>query len=139
LRLLNEARKATEAVIDMLFKQLDRKTDRKPRCNRDKERNRFLGFIKKKRSKKAEIRKEKRFRLSEIASNLRAIDRMIHTGASLLDLGSHLYKKLLVTSEVYRQQQEMYDADSHRIDDRIVNLTKAHVRQIIRGKAGKKT
>jgi hypothetical protein len=46
---------------------------------------------------------------------------------------------VLIASEVTRQQQEMYDADSRRIDDRIVNLTKPHVRPIVRGKAGKKT
>jgi hypothetical protein len=33
----------------------------------------------------------------------------------------------------------MYDADSRRIDDRIVNLSKPHVRPIVRTKAGKKT
>jgi IS5 family transposase len=32
----------------------------------------------------------------------------------------------------------MYDNDSRRIDDRIVNLSKPHVRPIVRGKAGKK-
>ena len=64
---------------------------------------------------------------------------MIHCGAMLLELGSQLYRKLLVTSELYRQQQEMFDADKRRVDDRIVNLSKPHVRPIIRGKAGKKT
>jgi hypothetical protein len=33
----------------------------------------------------------------------------------------------------------MYSADSRRIDDRIVNLSKPHVRPIVRGKAGRKT
>jgi DNA-directed RNA polymerase subunit E'/Rpb7 len=33
----------------------------------------------------------------------------------------------------------MYDADKCRVDDRIVNLSKPHVRPIVRGKAGKKT
>jgi hypothetical protein len=56
-----------------------------------------------------------------------------------LELGSQLYRKLIVTSELYRQQQEMFDADKRRVDDRIVNLSKPHVRPIIRGKAGKKT
>jgi IS5 family transposase len=64
---------------------------------------------------------------------------MIHCGTELLELGTQLYRKLLNASEVTRQQQEMYDADSRRIDDRIVNLTKPHVRPIVRGKAGKKT
>ncbi len=33
----------------------------------------------------------------------------------------------------------MFDKDVRRIDNRIVNLTKPHVRPIVRGKAGKKT
>jgi hypothetical protein len=64
---------------------------------------------------------------------------MIHCGAELSALGPQLYRKLLIASEVTRQQQEMVDADSRRIDDRIVNLSKPHVRAIVRGKAGKKT
>lgn len=64
---------------------------------------------------------------------------MIHCGAELSALGSQLYRKLLIASEVTRQQQEMHDADSRRINDRIVNLSKPHVRPIVRGKAGKKT
>jgi len=139
LRLLDEARGITEKVIDELFKQLQSKIDRKPRCNRDKARNLFLAISKKKKPNRQEIRDAKRFQLNEISRNLRAIDGMIHCGAVLSVLGSQLYRKLLVASEVHRQQQEMYDADSRRIDDRIVNLSKPHVRPIVRGKAGKKT
>jgi hypothetical protein len=36
LRLLDEARETTEKTIDKLFEQLEGKTPRKPRCNRDK-------------------------------------------------------------------------------------------------------
>jgi len=54
-------------------------------------------------------------------------------------LKPYLYRKLLVTSELYRQQQEIYDADKRRVEDRIVNLSKPHVRPIVRGKAGRKT
>jgi IS5 family transposase len=147
LRLLNVgeafsagvARETTKAIIDELFKQLKGKINRKPRCNRDKARNRFLTIIKQKRPKLDEIREAKRFQLNEIRRNLRAVDRLIHCGAVLLELGSQLYRKLLVSSELYRQQQEMFDADKRRVDDRIVNLSKPHVRPIIRGKPGKKT
>ena len=66
LRLLNEARETTEEIIDELFKQLQGKINRKPRCNRDKARNRFLAIIKKKRPRRAEIREAKRFQLNEI-------------------------------------------------------------------------
>ena len=49
------------------------------------------------------------------------------------------YKTLLVVSEVYRQQQWMWDNAEVRIDDRIVILNQPHVRPIVRGKAGKNT
>ena len=139
LRLLNDARETTEKIIDELFKQLQGKINRKPRCNRDKARNLFLAIIKKKKPRKEEIRVAKGFQLNEIRRNLRAIDVMIHCSAMLSELGAQLHRKLLVASEIYRQQQEMYDADSRRIDDRIVNLSKPHVRPIVRGKVGKKT
>ena len=54
-------------------------------------------------------------------------------------LGSQLYRKLQVTSEVHRQQQEKYENDSRRTADRIVNRPNPYVRPIVRGKAGKKT
>jgi hypothetical protein len=139
LRLLAESRETTEKVIDELFKQLKGKIPRKPRCNSVKAHNLFLVIIKKKKPNREEIREAKRFQLNEISRNLRAIDGMIHCGAELSALGTQLYRKLLIASEVTRQQQEMHDADSRRIDDRIVNLTKPHVRPIVRGKAGKKT
>ena len=139
LRLPNEAREVTETINDKLFKQLQGKIDRKPRCNRDKACNLFLAVIKKKKPKKDEIQEAKRFQLNEIRRNLIAIDCMIQCSAKLLELGMQLYRKLLITSELYRQQQEMYDEDKCRVDKRIVNLSKPHVRPIIRGKAGKKT
>jgi len=139
LRLLAESRETTEKVIDELFKQLQGKILRKPRCNRVKSHNLFLAIIKKKKPSREEIRGAKCFQLNEISRNLRAIDGMIHCGAELSALGSQLYRRLLIASEIKRQQQEMYDADSRRIDDRIVNLSKPHVRPIVRGKAGKKT
>ena len=48
------------------------------------------------------------------------------------------YKILLVVSEVYRQQQWMWDNAEVRIDHRIASLNQPHVRPIVRGKAGKK-
>ena len=138
LRLPNEAREVTETINDKHFKQLQGKIDRKPRYNRDKTCNLFLAVIKKKKPKKDEIQEGKRFQLDETRRNLTAIDRMIHCGAKLLELGTQLYRKLLITSELYRQQQEIYDEEKCRIDNRIVNLSKPHVRPIIRGEAGRK-
>lgn len=134
LRLLNEARTVTETIIDELFKQLKGKVNRKPRCGRDMARNHFLACIKKKRLKGPQIREAKRFQLNEISRNLRAIDRLICSGAVLSRLGIQLYRKLLIASEVYRQQRQMVDANTVHIDDRIVNLSEPHVRHPVREK-----
>lgn len=128
LRLLNEARAVTELIIDELFKQLKGKVGRKPLCRRDMAHNHFLACIKKKRLKWPEIREAKCFQLNEIGRNLGAIDRLIYSGAVLSQLENQLYRKLLITSEVYRQQRQMLDADRPHIDDRIVKLSEPHVR-----------
>lgn len=44
------------------------------------------------------------------------------------------YRDLLVIHELYRQQQNMFDPKSNRIDDRIVSIQQPHVRPIVRGK-----
>ncbi len=58
---------------------------------------------------------------------------------SLLCLDRRTYKNLLVCSELYRQQLEMYESRSQRVDDRIVSISQPHVRPIKRGKAGRDT
>ena len=50
-----------------------------------------------------------------------------------------MYQNLLVCREVYRQQLEMVEHNSQRIDDRIVSVSQPHVRPIKRGKAGRET
>ena len=56
-------------------------------------------------------------------------------GASFLSAGKHWYKKLLVVSELMRQQTILCNAWSRSIPDRIVSLNQAHIRPIVRGKA----
>ncbi len=70
--------------------------------------------------------------------NLSSIEKLSKVEA-LTVLGKRQYRELLVISEVYRQQQLMYDKRSHRVDDRIVSISQPHVRPIKRGKAGKDT
>ena len=64
---------------------------------------------------------------------------LIKNGARLETLSKRQYKMLLVVSEVYRQQQWMFEKNKQRIDDRIVSLSQPHIRPIVRGKAGKNT
>ena len=103
--LLNEACTTVHKVIDNLFLQVDKKTARKPRCNKDKIRNTFLGIVRQKKPKYARIRQAKHIHLVELSGCLSSIDKLIASGASFAGLSGHLYRKLLVSSEVYRQRQ----------------------------------
>ena len=56
-------------------------------------------------------------------------------GGCLLAAGRAIYQKLLVVSELVRQQTILNHSESRIIPDRIVSLSQAHVRPIVRGKA----
>nr|WP_254923649.1 transposase [Pseudanabaena sp. SR411] len=68
--------------------------------------------------------------------NLGHIESLVSAGVLLSELSKSLYRILLVVSEVFRQQQSMYDQSCHRINDRIVSLTQPQVRPIVQGKGG---
>jgi len=138
--LLNEAREKTEALIDSLHEPLKGQQSR-PRTYRVKARRQFVAFIKQKSPRKNKIRKANRQQLGYLKRNLQAIDRLLKTDGALplTEFSRCQYKSLLVCREVYRQQQQMYDQKTQRIDDRIVSLHQPHVRPIKRGKAGRPT
>lgn len=64
---------------------------------------------------------------------------MLSKEVSPQNLPPKAYKELLVITELYRQQQLMFDRREKRIDDRIINISQPHVRPIKRGKAGRDT
>jgi len=136
LSLLNQAREQTEAIIDSLYKQVQEKVEQKPRTYRRQARKRYLEVAKQRRANHKVTRKAISQQLGYIRRNLAHIDALIAAGASLSQLSRQRYRRLLVVSEVYRQQQWMYDEKERRIDDRIVSLAQPHVRPIVRGKAG---
>jgi len=76
-----------------------------------------------------------------VRRNLGYIDKLINNPKALplQDLSKRLYRNLLVCHEVYRQQVEMYETRTHRVDNRIVSASQPHVRPIKRGKAGRDT
>jgi hypothetical protein len=107
----------------------------KPRTHRKKARQQFLAVAKKKRPRIAKIRKAIRQQLYHLGRNLSSIDALIACGGSLLAAGRHWYHKLLVVSELVRQQKILYHSDSRSISDRILSLYQSHIRPIVRGKA----
>jgi len=107
----------------------------KPRTHRKKARQQFLAVAKKKRPRISKIRNAIQQQLGHLERNLASIDALIACGGSLLAAGRHWYHKLLVVSELVRQQKILYHSDSRSITDRIVRLYQAHFRPIVRGKA----
>jgi hypothetical protein len=137
LGLLNQGRKHTETIIDILYKSLLVKTIQKPRTYRNIARKNYLLVAKKRKPTVKERRKAIKRQLQYIKRNLSHIQQLMDLGASLLNLSNRQYKKLLVVAEIYRQQLWLYENKKISIEDRIVSLNQPHIRPIIRGKAGK--
>ena len=136
LGLLNEARVASEAIIDILYAPLKGSLQKKPRTYRQQARRAYLSVAKPRKRRKAVKRKGIRKQLNYLRRNLKHIDELVASGASLTQLSRRRYRQLLVISEVYRQQRHMYETRTRRVDDRIVSLSQPYVRPIVRGKAG---
>lgn len=138
--LLNEAREKTDGLIDRLHQPLVGQQPR-PRTYRQKARRQFVAFVKRKKPSRNKIRQANRQQLGYLKRNLQAIDRLLEHPEALpfRELSRREYINLLVCRELYRQQQQMYDQRTQRIDDRIVSISQPHVRPIKRGKAGRDT
>jgi len=137
LELLNQARKQTERIIDLLYEQIKGTLQKKPRTYRKIARIDYLEVAKKRRVAQKDRRKALKKQLQYIKRNLSHIDHLIVLGASLEGLTNGQYKTLLVVAEIFRQQLWLYENKKQSIDNRIVSLSQPHIRPIVRGKAGK--
>ena len=135
LSLLNEARELTKTLIDAMYLQVRESFGHKPRTHRKQARQQFLAVAKKKRPRINKIRKAIKQQLGHLKRNLASIDALPACGASLLASGRYVYQKLLVVSELVRQQNILFHSESRSIPARIVSLCQAHIRPIGRGKA----
>ncbi len=128
-------REVTEIQIDAMHPQIREHFGHKLRTHRRKARQQFLAVAKKKRPRINKIRRAIKHQLGHLKRNLASIDALIACGRRLLAAGRHIYQKLLVVSELVRQQAILYHADTRTIPDRIVSLYQSHNRPIVRGKA----
>ena len=122
LKLLNEARQSTERIIDNLCDQHLDFRKHKPRYNRGVARAVFLNVAKQKKPRRRKIKAAIRRQLDYLQRNLDAIDALIASGAGLSGLKTHWWQKLLVISELHRQQTILLYSKTRSIPDRIVNL-----------------
>jgi hypothetical protein len=141
--ILNEAREITELLIDKLWDAGPHSTsERKPRSYRRKARSAYLSFIRHRRPNWRRIRKALRRQLGFVGRNLKTISALVEAG-SLSALDQCTYRKLLIVAEVYRQQSVLYGqgllGERRSMPDRIVSISKPHIRPIIRGKASAET
>lgn len=136
LGLLNDAREKTEQIIDKLHVHAPEGLT-KPRTYRKIARKEFLSVAKLRVKSAKKIRNAIRKQLGYLGRNLRSIAALAAV-VSLTVLNKKLYVKLLVCTELYRQQLEMYKYKLRRIDNRIVSISQPHVRPIVRGKASAK-
>ena len=137
--LLNQVRQDTEKVIDILYKDLKEKLDRKPRTYRKLARKEYLKIAKNRRPSRKQRRKAQKKQLQYIQRNLRSIEELIEKGAKLESLSPQQYRRFLVGNEMARQQKQMWSSSTQKIENRIVSLTQPHLRPIVRGKAGATT
>jgi len=135
INLLNHARELTEQIIDHLHEQSARSGIDKPRTYRNVARTAYLSFAKKRKYTAAHLRNAIRQQLQYVRRNLDTIAKQVGQGVGLRGLDKELYKKLLVVSELYRQQKLMYDGRTHKVEGRIVSISQPHLRPIVRGKA----
>ena len=122
LKLLNEARESTERIIDDLCDQDSDSRKHKPRYDRGRARAAFLNVAKQKKPRRRKIKAAIRRQLDYLQRSLDAIDALIASGAKLSGLKPHWWRKLLVISQLQRQQTILLYAKTRSMPDRIVNL-----------------
>lgn len=127
--LLNEARVNSEKIIDLLHEP---GSGEKPRTYRRRARKEYNQFVRIRKPGKKKIRKCIRKQLGYLGRNLNTIDRMLKTGKVLAPRWQERLETLRV---VHQQQQQMYETKTHTVENRIVSISRPHLRPIVRGKA----
>lgn len=131
LNMLNDARKKSEELIDVLYEPDLHPA--KPRTYRKIARKDYLHTAQKKVKSHKEIRKALRKQLNYLGRNLKSIDVLLDAYKTI-PLNRHQHKYLFVIQTLYGQQLYMFNEKVHSIDHRIVSIHQPHVRPIVRGK-----
>ena len=135
--LLNDAREKSEQLIDKLYEHAPEGM-KKPRTYRQQARKDFLAVSMKRGISKRKLQWGIRKQLQYLGRNLKSIGKLSAT-LCLTVLEARWYRTLLVISELYRQQLEMYRTNRKSIAERLVSISQPHVRPIVRGKASART
>lgn len=138
LGLVNEARKKTETIVDMLYEKTREAQPVKPRTYRKVATQKYMEQAKKRQKNKKELRKALRYLLNCIKRNLGYIDEMLDMISTEQFAIEYKYQRQIwIIRTLYAQQKYMYDEKVQRCEDRIVSIAQPHVRPIVRGKQGR--
>ncbi|MBN2412838.1 IS5 family transposase [candidate division KSB1 bacterium] len=136
LDLLNTSREHSEELIDSLWEQVKTPDAIKPRTYRRVARKAYLKLAKKRKKKANELRKGIRKQLNCLNRNIKTINALLDKFETKeCPFSKQELQSFWIIQELYRQQQQMYNERSHKIEDRIVSISQPHVRPIVRGKA----
>lgn len=127
--LLNEARRNSEKLIDLLHVP---GSGEKPRTYRRRAYKEYTQFVRARKPGQKKIRKCIRKQLGYLGRNLNTIDRMLEAGGALT---ARWQERLETLRTVYHQQRQMYQTKTHSIEDRVVSISRPYLRPIVRGKA----
>ncbi|MCY7421007.1 MAG: IS5 family transposase [Chitinophagaceae bacterium] len=140
LKLLDAARKKSEAIIDKLYnKTLHGQI--KARTYRQLAQKDFLNTAKKKSKTSKAIYRANGSQLRYLRRNLQHIATMLKAYQASdvpAPLKERDNKYLQTIRLVYEQQHKMHTTRIHSIENRILNIHQPYVRPIVRGKDGKK-
>jgi transposase, IS5 family len=135
LNLLSESREKLEDLIDFMHSLSDRQ--KKPRTYRVKAREQYLKIAQSRNPSRKAIHKGIKSQLQYVTRDLKILDKYIDE-IGLRVFTESQYKQMLVIRTLYDQQQEMFKANKHSVEDRIVSINQPHVRPIVRGKRNAK-
>jgi len=127
--LLNEARRNSERIIDLLHKQCD---GEKPRTYRRRAHKEYTQFVRARKPGQKKIRKCIRKQLGYLGRNLTTIERMKVSGGVL---PPRWEERLGTLQTVFVQQKQMYETRTRTVENRIVSISRPYLRPIVRGKA----
>ncbi len=128
-KLLDEARRNSEKIIDALH---EKGVDEKPRTYRRKAKKEYQQFVRIRRPNSKKIRKQIKKQLGYLKRNLNTIDKMLQEGKLL---PPRFEERLQTLQAVYHQQEQMLVQKTHSVENRIVSFTQPYLRPIVRGKA----
>ena len=127
--LLDEARRSSEKIIDLLHVP---GSGEKPRTYRRRARKEYVQFVRARKPGQKKIRRCIKKQLGYLGRNLASIERMLAEGGSL---PARWQERLTTLQTLYAQQLHMYQNNVHTVEDRIVSISRPYLRPIVRGKA----